>query len=285
MIGDFYQYRKLKHEFTSKEIEKYQQSILKRYKNLTEDWDTRKNTEWLLRNYLAVKMILSASVMLTSLEYAKEKNIRIVEPYLLYYALLTSCRSLLFTIPDVEWNNGEIVKATHNKIINIVSNQFEHINQLKGKSIKNYLNNARDYRELYSYKFPATGLHLISKQEKIIELGEVIELATLISELAQFNSEKLQYSIYKNYKEQKFEVDKDFLMQEIKYNFGEEKLVDADDRYRLDYILRKQQMPLNLYWTMTEGLVEDFFDSWCAEEDDEELYNPDSNWNIIFSVP
>ena len=40
---------------------------------------------------------------------------------------------------------------------------------------------------------------------------------------------------------------------------------------------------------MTEGMVEDFFGSWCSDDDEDEnyedVYNPDQNWRIIFPVP
>jgi hypothetical protein len=39
---------------------------------------------------------------------------------------------------------------------------------------------------------------------------------------------------------------------------------------------------------MSEGMVEDFFGAWCSREDtddEDDIYNPDTNWRIIFPVP
>ena len=38
---------------------------------------------------------------------------------------------------------------------------------------------------------------------------------------------------------------------------------------------------------MTEGMIEDFFGAWYPKDDSnlDEVYNPDENWNILFSVP
>ncbi|MPN24169.1 hypothetical protein SDC9_171563 [bioreactor metagenome] len=37
---------------------------------------------------------------------------------------------------------------------------------------------------------------------------------------------------------------------------------------------------------MTEGMVEDFFGAWYSDLDEEEqIYNPDIDWRIIFPVP
>jgi len=61
--------------------------------------------------------------------------------------------------------------------------------------------------------------------------------------------------------------------------------IDAEDSYRLGYIQRKVSRPYSIINTMTEGMVEDFFGAWCSDSDDEDEYNPDANWRIIFPVP
>ena len=49
---------------------------------------------------------------------------------------------------------------------------------------------------------------------------------------------------------------------------------------------RKMKHPLNLQWMMTEGLVEDFFGAWIPDEDNnEDVYNPDEYWSMIFPAP
>ncbi|MPN46558.1 hypothetical protein SDC9_194148 [bioreactor metagenome] len=38
---------------------------------------------------------------------------------------------------------------------------------------------------------------------------------------------------------------------------------------------------------MTEGMVDDFFDAWCADENiqDDDTFDPNTNWNLIFPIP
>jgi hypothetical protein len=61
------------------------------------------------------------------------------------------------------------------------------------------------------------------------------------------------------------------------------------DGYRLYYIQRKHPVPTNLLHMMSEGHVEDFFGSWCNNENKRDQkdgdFNPDENWGIIFDVP
>lgn len=282
-LEDCFEYFELNSEFTQKEISEYRQSIIQRYKKLIERWDTELNSEWVLRHYLAVKMILAASIMFTSLDYANKKNLRIVEPYLLYYSLLTCCRAVVFTLPEAAWNNGELMTMNHSKIINLTASNIGILNISKANQIKENLIATLNYRELFSYKFPANGLHSIYSSTINFEMA--VKLATLISEVAQFNSQQLQYCICNQYDLEALELDINILKRAFEYEGPYCVFTDREDWYRLNYIIRKRKFPLNLHWTMTEGLVEDFFGAWCPEEAGEDLYNPDESLSIIFPVP
>lgn len=89
-------------------------------------------------------MILASSVLLTSAQYAKHKNLRIVEPYLLYYPLLSCAR----TNPYIEWND-DLPSMTHSKTINIIGDIVANYDREKGEEIKNIIDLAREYREIY----------------------------------------------------------------------------------------------------------------------------------------
>ena len=81
-------------------------------------WNATLNTEWFVRHYLALKMVLAASVMMSSFRYAEKKNLRIVEPYLLYYATLSCCRAVVFTLPEQKWDD-RLYALTHSNTINV----------------------------------------------------------------------------------------------------------------------------------------------------------------------
>ena len=85
---------------------------------------------------------------------------------------------------------------------------------------------------------------------------------------------------------EKYDVDEFELRKLYSYDEKGFKFFDSEDRYRLDYIKRKVSRPYSIINTMTEGMVEDFFGSWCSDDENyEDLYNPDQNWRIIFPVP
>lgn len=281
IVGDYFEYYNIDIEFSDKEISKNVQSLQNKFAELTKNWTDELNSQWIVRDYIAIKMILSSSILLSSIEFANKKNLRIVEPYLIYYSLLNCSRAVVLTSPFVEWNNSEILRMTHSKTINTIGDIISKFNKEKGRVVKKYIDWAREYREIFSYKFPASGL-----TEHHLALEDTIDLCKLLCEIAQLQSKILEKSIDRNIKEE-FSLDRNILSVGYLYGDTNFKFIDQEDGYRLSYIIRKQKRPYSLHLTMTEGMVEDFFGSWYPEDDSniDEVYNPDANWQIIFPVP
>lgn len=281
VIDDYFDYNNFDLHFKKSEVEKAFQSINKNYIEIVKNWDSNLNSQWVARDYIAVKMILATTVLLNSVEYAKEKNLRIVEPYLLYYSLLNCSRAVVLTSPLSEWNNKEIFTMTHKKTINVVGDVIAKFNKKKSKEIKGTIDWAREYREIFSYKFPANGL-----TNHNLDIENVISVCQLLCEIAQFQSKILENLITKRIS---VEYELDWEVLNIGYEYGETNFsfFDEEDGYRLNYITRKQKRPYSLHLTMTEGMVEDFFGAWCPTEEDDsgEQFDPDKNWQIIFPVP
>lgn len=276
-------YTKLNTVFEEHELKKTAESLRKRFAIQTKAWNADLHTQWAIRHYLSIKMILSASVMLTSLDYSYNNNIRIVEPYLTYYSLLNTARALIFTLPDVEWNDGTIISLSHETIINLTFDAINKINNNKAKQVKEELRKAKIFRELFSYRFPSEGLKQFD--EEMSNFQEVVSLCTLFCEIAQFNSEILQKSYKKNVRYE-FEFNEQILSRGFVFESKDFSIIDFADYHRIGYIDRKMKKPFNLLWMMTEGMVEDFFGAWCSsKESDKNMYNPDENWRIIYPVP
>lgn len=279
-IGGYFYYEIITKIFSKKEIKGRILSLDKSFNQVTSDWNSDKNSEWMLREYLSIKMILSSSILLSSAQFSIQRNLRVVEPYLIYYSLLNCARAVIFTSPLQEWKNGTLINLSHKKTISIVSDIVKRYNKEIGEKIKNDINLAREYREVYSYRFPANGL-----SNKSPKLSTTIETCKLLSEIAQFQSQFLENNSCHLDEYEGF----DWTKMELGYIYGEKGLsiVDREDRYRLSYMERKIKKPYNLHMMMTEGLIEDFFGAWYPEDDTNinELYNPDANWQIIFPVP
>jgi len=112
----------------------------------------------------------------------------------------------------------------------------------------------------------------------------VIELCQLLVELAQLHSEVLERSIHKHVKGT-YNFKEEYITQVCHSKIDGNSFRDDEDAYRLDYLRRKYPLPTNIQHILSEGHVEDFFGSWCAkEETDDDIFDPDDNWYIIFDV-
>ncbi len=261
----------------------------------TKRWGKEKNAEWLVRTYLSMKMIFSATVLLNALKYSSKKNLKIVEPYLMYYSLLCCCRALIFTLPDALWNKGELATITHSKAINLTIDTFASIDRNVSIEIKRLLSLTRSFREMYSYRFPARGLLVIPENFRI-GLDEVIRSCTLLVEIAQLNSECLESSVMKNVRyDPSWQDDVDEEMYKVcfeyKFDDGEfsDVILDEDDWYRFGRMDIKYKLPFSLLNSMSEGMTEDFFNAWAPEESHDidafDVSNPGIEWGIIFPIP
>jgi len=275
----WYHFRTIPALIDEKQIEAFSKSLSLKYSKITRKWDNDKNSEWIARIFLSAKMILSASVMLESLEYAERKNLRTVIPNLEYYSILSAIRSVIFVSPLVEWQNGKLITKTHKKSINVVSDWLSILDEELAGRFKKFILHSKAYRELISYRAPSSGDSFIKSTE-----FNVIELCQLLVELAQLHSEVMERSIHKNVKGA-FNFKEEYITQVCHSEIDGISFWDSEDKYRLDYLRRKYPLPTNIQHIMSEGHVEDFFGSWYAkEETDDDIFNPDDNWYIIFDV-
>lgn len=290
ILNDEFEYRLLDEEFTESELESYRKWIYSGFNNLcNKNMNNKLNSEWVVRHYLAAKMTLSATVMLSSLQYCIDKNVKMSVPYLSYYSVLTCCRAIIFTLPEIKWDTKKLLEMPHSKIMNHVKNALMKLNKEKANKIYFDVYSYKKYRELFSYRFPAQGLHITNNVD--FSYSKTVELCTLLVELAQFNSKVIESYVRRNCMgnvSKWVNLDMDYLKHCFCYKFDnyDYELIDDEDWYRIDYIRRRQPLPVSIYYTMTEGMVEDFFGAWCSENDcDGERYDPDNDWRIIFPVP
>src|SRR5882724_9208146 len=148
--------------------------------------------EWFFRTYAAVKLILSATVMLSSVKYAAEKALRIVEPYLLYYALFNTSRAFVLLVPEQRWQDGRLLEeSTHEKIRNVTADQLRYFSQGVADEYRDIAQRALVTRELFSYRFPAKGLK--GGIEKVLpDFDETVFVCRYVAEVAQLYSECLE---------------------------------------------------------------------------------------------
>lgn len=275
----FYDFRELTDTFDEAACMKVASGLAKRYATLTGQWSEERNSEWICRIYLSAKMILAASLQLTAKQYAAANNLRSVNPYLAYYAALSLMRAIVFTLPEQEWNDGQLIKLSHSKILNLATDHIAQFSPTKAASIRQSVLNLRAARELISYWHPSSG-------DQNLPIEDEINISILLGEVAQFNSEILERSILKRANKEAFKFIDHYIENLSNIHLHDRAFFDKEDFYRLNYLKRKYPTPPNILHIMTEGHVEDFFGAWATNNDEcSNSFDPDENWRIIFDVP
>jgi len=278
----FYSFRELQEVCDDARCTKVSGDILKKYAKLTKCWNEELNSEWTCRSYFATKMILNATVLLMNAAYAEEKNLRVVKPYLHYYAVLSLLRCIVYTLPEQQWDDGKLIQISHTKAINLAMDWLGKFNQEKAKEVKHACSLLKAQREIISYRAPASG------DENLSEDYDIVAICTLLAEIAQFNSVLLESSIDKNASPDTFVVDWKDMDKIISVEIEGFEFIDRYDAMRLSYNRRKTKRPYNLVCFMTEGQIDDFFGAWDDSEDpdNEEVFNTgNAGSSLIFDIP
>lgn len=272
----FYDFRELPDKVIESQCQQVIASLFKRYSKQTQQWCIQSNSEWMCRIYLSAKMIMSATLQLNALEFAKDNNMRLVSPYLAYYSIFSLLRAIVYTIPEAEWDDGKLVDISHRKAIDYAFDHISNFDKDLSSELKRYTHQLKAYRELISYKSPSSG------DENIGSLEEVNSTATFLAEIAQLNSEILESSVAKNAKKDSLVFDSQYIEKISTISLGDEEFFDSEDYHRLNYIRRKCHILPNICHIATEGHVEDFFGAWTSSENSKGNFNPDYNWQLIF---
>lgn len=247
---------------------------------ITAVFDDAKNTEWFVRSYLALKFILGATVFATSAIYAEKSNLKVVIPYLNYYMMLSACRAFILTLPCLPWRGDRSIEMTHNSIINTSTDKLKRIGSSEAENFGKILRAAKDQRDLFSYRFPSSGLAIFGQD--LITVDRAVSTARFFTELAQLNSACLEAAA-KEGKGSYELLEVDDVWHLMKYETETGELVDDEDYNRVAYFHRKYRGPRALVSMATEGLVEDFFGAW-SDELESGGYDGSINYNLLLDV-
>lgn len=276
-----YPYRELDYIADAQALTKRTNSISAQFSKLAKTWSENINSEWVCRSYFSTKMILNATVLINSIEFCEEKGIRTAIPYYEYYAALSLLRGLVCMLPQQQWDEGALMRISHEKAINLCVDWIAQLNRPTAQSINKTLRILKSNRELISYKAPASGALNMARE------FDLLQTLTILAELAQLNSELLERAITKHASEDLFVVLDDHVHSIATVEIDDVVFSDNEDYYRLGYHARKTRRPYNLALFMTEGQTEDFIGAWDGDPDNGEEFSngSPSNWQKIFDIP
>ncbi|WKK60352.1 hypothetical protein [Sphingobacterium sp. BN32] len=255
----------------------------KRYsEELIDKIDDETFSEWKYRYYVAGKYILATTVLVNSYRYAKKQNLSMVIPYLGYYSLFTASRVLLLVNPKNEWRDGDLIRKSHSKIANLVTDEIERIDKNIGEKYKQFFTRCKDYRELFSYNFALGGFGTVAL-ESIFNDEELIKSVGYLLEVAQFQS-----CLFAQIYQAKSPTHHKLLVEPFEKGFiheiGDISAFDVQDAFRIRKTFRKPSSLYPLSYQVSAGVLEDFADGlMIVDELIDGQFDPDEDLNIIFS--
>ena len=256
------------------------QRMLQRYANETKAWTPAQNSEWTCRLYMAAKLIMAATLHVNACDFSEDKNLRVVAPYLRYYAVLSLLRAVCYTLPNCKWNDGGLIQMRHAKAIQGAVDHLRKFDTGIADKAEKEIRLLKAERELISYRAPTTG------DENVGDRNEFVGLCMLLADVAQFNSELFEVSLLKHADLSTFQLRSSDVEKVAFVEIDGHRFLDGDDLRRLDFFQRKHPHPTNLMFYMKEGHVDDFFLAWGTEDDElPHQFDPDSFIRSIFDIP
>jgi hypothetical protein len=249
-----------------------------RFSRVLADYSAGLNSQWISRHYFASKLIMSATLHYNAVSRAQADNLRLVVPYLRYYTILSLCRALALTVPEQEWNDGELLRMSHSKAQNVCSAAVRDLSRPLGEQVEQMVGRLRDQRELLSYGAPSSG------DELLVEPADFLHTCQVLAELAQLHSELLERAVEKRAASDHRVLDPKVAESVVQVRVDGVDVSDPEDGYRMNYLARRHPVPANLMFTMTEGHVDDFFGAWLDDEEGN-TFDPDEGKQVIFDVP
>ena len=276
--GWLYDYRQIPAMFSETSAKKKINKILQGWAKVTQNWDDDANTIWVIRLFMAAKLLLMATLNINSLRFAESVNLRAAVPHLKYYSLLSLARALCLTIPEIDWADGQLVQMSHKRAITDAVAHVRAFDNGIASELYSCITVARAQREFIDYRAPSSG------DGGFDGLVKLEAFCRLLAELTQMNSELLEISFEKHTSDKIFDLKEDVISEFITIELEGVVFVDWEDFSRLGYLIRKHPRPASIRALLTEGWVDEFFGSWLSEGDGESGFNPDENPQVIFDI-
>jgi hypothetical protein len=275
----YYDFKKVNLAFSEVSSERVATRLLERYSKLTKAWSPERNSEWTCRFFIAAKLVMSSTLHVNAAYFAENKNLRVVVPYLRYYSVLSLLRAVCYTLPEHEWRDGQLIQISHAAAIRGALQHLRNFDKTVEDFAKTDIHKLKAERELISYRAPSSG------DDHISEKNRYLSLCMLLAEVAQFNSELFESSLLKHANPVNFRILAEDAAKIASFEIDGHYFGDNEDAYRFGCLARKQPHPVNIQHMMTEGHVDNFFGTWVAKEENDDVFNPDDMKSIIFDIP
>jgi hypothetical protein len=222
-----YPYRQIPATFTETAVRPVTERLLARYAKLTKSWNDDENSSWVLRLFMAAKLVMMATLQVNSLRFAGDVNLRVIGPHLRYYALLSLSRAVCLTLPEIDWADGSILTMNHERAIGQTILHVQAFDKKAAGALNSFIRSAKAQRELIDYRAPSTG------DANLEPMQQLEPHCRLLGELAQMNSELLEVSFEKHTSGAGFSIRENAVRTFASPEIGGAHFIDYEDARRL----------------------------------------------------
>lgn len=262
------------------------------FSNLANRWSTDLHSEWVQRQYIALKLIMGATLQFGSADHASKQNLQMAVPYLTYYGMFNAVRASLLLSPRLGWGKSSLT-IRHEKAFEKYVTEIELLlSPGEVRSSVDLFVNAKRGRELVSYRFPSSGAPWHGGYFVCPEAAE--KLARIAAEIALFNSFCLATAIKNRFGPKEewsgFEVNArqhaKLWKHVLKGSLGGDDFVHVDrhDMHRVKKMNDLIRRPIPFIRMIGKDGIADFFETFGSPDVDETGFNPAEHRNRLLEL-
>lgn len=220
--------------------------LRKRYDRLAKRWDARRNTEWMIRSYLAGKWVVTATMTLTSAR-SRRRARREEEIALFHDGLMDAARATVMLLPEQRWDGGAATRLSPDALVRAAVASVAEVHRHRSEWIAPLLGAVREYHEMRSVVGKWVG------QRPRVRARDVFAAARLLCELTQWRSEVLADALARH-AEPPIGWDFSLLLDAASPGPGGAAVLDEHDVRRIGALMGSAPHPDNLWILMRDHL-------------------------------
>jgi hypothetical protein len=187
-VGGF-PYAEIPARIPEKALRDHAKDLRKRCERLAKRWGAERNAEWMVRSYLALRRMISATVLLSSARAARRGKRKPPTSDQVFEGLLEAARASILLLPDQPWSRGELARHPHERVFQLARGSVTDIDPLQGARVSQALEGAMAYRRMSLLRVQAEGGP--KPQVPRLRSDPSTPAARFLCELTQWRSEVL----------------------------------------------------------------------------------------------
>ncbi|HEU4456691.1 MAG TPA: hypothetical protein VFR81_26725 [Longimicrobium sp.] len=227
--------------------------LRKRCERLAKRWDAERNAEWMVRSYLALKRMISASVLLSSARATRKGKRKPPTSDQVFDGLLDAARACILLLPDQPWNRGALARSPHERVFQLARDSVREIDRFQGAWVARALDGAMDYRRTTLLRAGAEAP--AGPQTPRLRSDPATPAARFLCELTQWRSEVL-WRVLDERLEPPIGWDFAVLGAAASPTSAGEALLDEDDTRRIGGLMGAVSYPEDV-WTLMRHRLDD----------------------------